>query len=110
MLERQAYAFSVRQTDVYCVVRAEGELDIASVAALRARVRGARRTASRVVVDLRDVTFMDSLAVLALVGLQREGDEDSHMHVVPGPHVQRVLDLTGARTQLRWISPEQLAA
>jgi hypothetical protein len=29
---------------------------------------------------------------------------------VPGAGIQRVLDLTGARAALRWISAEQLAA
>lgn len=108
MLDRSPqFELSIARTDAYCVVRATGELDIASVAELSAVVGAARRAAERVVVDLRGVTFMDSFALRALVRLQ--GD-DPHFHVIPGGSVQRVLDLTGARAALRWISPEQLAA
>ena len=108
MLDRSpGFALSIARTDAYCVVRAAGELDIASVAELSAVVGAARRGAERVVMDLRGVTFMDSFALRALVRLQ--GD-DLHFHVIAGDSVQRVLDLTGARAALRWISPEQLAA
>ena len=108
MLDRgPQYTLLIARTDAYCVIRAAGELDIASVAELSAVVGTARRGAERIVMDLRGVTFMDSFALRALVRLQ--GD-DLHFHVIAGGSVQRVLDLTGARAALRWISPEQLAA
>jgi anti-anti-sigma factor len=112
MLRNQPYAFTVSLQDAYCVVRAAGELDIASVAQLRAAVNDARGHAERVVVDLRAVTFMDTFALRALVVLQRDASRrpDGSLHVVPGAGIQRVLDLTGARAALRWISAEQLAA
>jgi anti-anti-sigma factor len=108
MLRNQPYAFTVTRQDAYCVVDAAGELDIASVGHLRAAVEDARCRASRVVVDLRAVTFMDTFALRAL---QRETSvrPDCSLHVVPGAAVQRVLDVTGARAALRWISAEQLA-
>jgi anti-anti-sigma factor len=110
MLKNQGYAFTVTQTNAYCVVRAAGELDIASVPQLRAAVHAARRRAGRVVVDLRDVSFLDTFALRALVALQHGSSDGPSFHVVPGDGVQRVLDLAGARAALRWISPEQLAA
>lgn len=110
MLRNQGYAFEVSLRDAYCVVRAEGELDIACVLPMRAAVGDARRHAGRVVVDLRAVTFMDTFALRALVGLQGKTQPDASLHVVAGDGVQRVLDLSGARAELRWISPEQLAA
>jgi len=109
MLKNQGYAFTVSQTNAHCVVRAEGELDIASVPELCASVQTARRHAGRVVVDLRDVSFLDTFALRALVALQDENCDCPSFHVVPGYGMQRVLDLTGARAALRWISPEQLA-
>jgi anti-anti-sigma factor len=108
MLTHQHYAFSLRQTDAYCVVRASGELDIAAVPELRTTVHAARRHAERVVVDLRDVSFMDSFALHALTALQREGSDCPSLHVVPGDGIQRLLDLLGARAALHWISSEQL--
>jgi anti-sigma B factor antagonist len=109
MLKDQGYAFTVSQTNAYCVVRAEGELDIASVPQLRAAVAAARRHAGRIVIDLRDVSFLDTFALRAIVALQDEHCECPSFHVVPGEGAQRVLDLLGARAALRWISPEQLA-
>jgi anti-anti-sigma factor len=108
MLKDQGYAFTVSRTNAYCVVRAEGELDIASVPELRASVHAARRHAGRMVVDLRDVSFLDTFALRAIVALQDENCDCPSFHVVPGRGIQRVLDLMGARAALRWISPEQL--
>ena len=108
MLKHQPYAFSLSRTDAYCVVRAAGELDIAAVPQMRTAVHAARRHADQVVMDLRDVSFLDSFALHALIALQGEGSDRPSFHVVPGEGIQRMLDLTGARAALHWISPEQL--
>ena len=108
MLSNRSYAFEVRRTNAYCVIRAVGELDVASVPELRDVVHAARRRAGHVVVDLRNVSFMDTFALTALVALQNEGSRLS-LHVVPGAGIQRLLDLAGARAAVHWISPEQLA-
>ena len=110
MLKSQGYAFTVNRTNAYCVVRAEGELDIASLPQLRASVHAARLRADRIVIDLRDVSFLDTFALRAIVALQDENCDRPSFHVVPGEGMQRVLDLAGARSALRWISPEQLAS
>ena len=109
MLSNRSYAFEVRRTNAYCVIRAVGELDVASVPELRDVVHAARRRAGHVVVDLRNVSFMDTFALTALVALQNEGSSLLSLHVVPGAGIQRLLDLAGARAALHWISPEQLA-
>jgi anti-anti-sigma factor len=108
MLRHEHYAFSLSRTDAYCVVRATGELDIAAVLRMRETVQAARRHAGQIVIDLRDVSFLDSFALHELTALQREGGDRPSVHVVPGEGIQRVLDLTDARASLRWISPEQL--
>jgi anti-anti-sigma factor len=90
------------------VVRAVGELDIAAVPELRATVHAARRCAGHVVMDLRDVSFLDSFALQAIIALQREGGDRRSFHVVPGDGIQRMLDLAGARAALCWMTPEQL--
>ena len=94
------------------VLRAAGELDIAAVPGLRNWVRRAEERSGRVVVDLRAVTFIDSFALQALVGLEREARASDRwsMHVVPSAGMQRLLDLAGSRDELRWIAPEQLAS
>lgn len=105
-----AFLLDVKIDGAYAVVRAEGELDIAAVPRLRDAIRHAARRSPRVVADLRDVEFMDSFALAALVGLQRESEGSPWMlHCIAGQAIQRLLDLAGARRALRWIAPEQLA-
>jgi anti-anti-sigma factor len=108
MLTHQPYAFHLSRTDAYGVVHAAGELDIAAVPPMRSAVQAARRHAGHVVMDLRDVSFLDSFALHELTALQGEGSDRPSFHVVPGDGIQRMLDLTGGRAALHWISPEQL--
>ena len=61
--------------DAHTIVWAQGEIDIATVHCLRqelATAAHARR--SRVIVDLTDVTFMDSTGLNALVFARREAN------------------------------------
>jgi anti-anti-sigma factor len=112
MLHARIFVFELTEHGPYAVVHAGGELDIATVDEMRSAVRRAARRSSQVVVDLRPVTFMDTFALRALVAIQHEASTamDSSLHVVPGPSIQRLLDLVGWRDELRWISPEQLTA
>ena len=101
-------SFILGPADAYCVVRAEGELDIAAVPQMCAAVRAARRRADHIVMDLRDVSFLDSYALHALTALQGDRSGRRSFHCVPGDAIQRMLDVAGARAALRWISPEQI--
>lgn len=109
MLRYKPYGFTISRINGYCVVRAEGELDIAAIGDMQATVSAAFRRAHDVVVDLRDVAFMDTFALRSLATLQWDM-EDCRLQVVAGDGVQRVLDVTGARAALSWISPEQLGS
>jgi stage II sporulation protein AA (anti-sigma F factor antagonist) len=113
MLDERIYLFELSSRGPYAVVAATGEIDIAAVADLSGAVRRAARRAPRVVVDLRPVTFMDTFALRALISLQHEAmqAQDWTLHVIPGSSrgIQRLLDLAGARGDLRWMSEEQLA-
>ena len=110
MLHEHIYVFELNAHGPYAIVQAGGELDIAAVGELRSAVRRAAACAPQVIVDLRPVTFIDTFALRALVELQEEAGAapDWSLHVVPGDGVQRMLDLSGWRDELRWISPEQL--
>jgi anti-anti-sigma factor len=110
MLHGPAFLLDLTHHGAYAVVRAEGELDIAAVPRLQTCVRRAARRSSLVVVDLRGVAFMDTFALTALIALQEESAQETwSMHCVPGPGIQRLLDLADARDALRWIAAEQLA-
>jgi anti-anti-sigma factor len=110
MLSGPVFAFDIRCRGAYAVLRAEGELDITAVPRLEVWIRRAARHSPRVIVDLRDVEFIDSFALTALIALQEQATTAPwSMHCIAGPGIQRLLDLAGARDALRWVAPEQLA-
>jgi anti-sigma B factor antagonist len=83
-------------------VRVAGELDIATSPQLRQTLREAQRPLWLVVLDLREVTFMDSSGVHiiadAAIDAKRTG---GRLLVVRGPaQVDRLLTLTGADRQV----------
>lgn len=87
------------------VVALSGELDLASVDVLEREVRRLRLAGSNhVVVDLRDVEFMDSTGLRLLISLRNTAKREGHgMVVVPGSHqVQRIFDLTATRGLFDW--------
>jgi anti-sigma B factor antagonist len=91
-------ALSVRRRDGYTIVAISGELDIASVPALRERLLGLLRPdASRIVIDLSRVTFCDASGLAMLVGASRRADLlDGVLRLAaPTPLVATVLRLTG---------------
>jgi anti-sigma B factor antagonist len=62
---------------------AGGELDLASASALREWLNGAvAAEARRVVLDFTDVTFIDSLALAAVVAAKRRLPPDAKLAVV----------------------------
>jgi anti-sigma B factor antagonist len=79
------------------VVRVGGEFDVAVAADVAAIVDELLDAGfARIVVDLRDLTFMDSAAVHALVSAHRSAERRGcALSLVRGPgHVHRVLELT----------------
>jgi anti-sigma B factor antagonist len=84
------------------LIVASGELDVQSVPELRARlaeVLDAGQT--RVVVDLADVSFIDSLSLSALVGAHRKlGDSGRLAVVAVHEYVRLILQATGLEQEL----------
>lgn len=78
-----------------------GELDGPAVERLRAAIPLA--ASSRIVVDLRGVTFMASGGINWLVGLRRLTDQ--LLVRDPSPIVQRVLEVTGLADLLAIVEP-----
>ncbi len=94
------------------VLGLSGELDIASAPALtRALDELQVAGAARLVIDLTQVTFMDSTGLRALL-LARQRTEGSGQALVlrPGPHqVQRVFELSGTLERFRFENPRDAA-
>ncbi len=86
------------------VVAPAGELDLASADVLEREIRGLPGDVERVVVDLRDVEFIDSTGLRLLLSVRNGAmRERRHLLVVPGPpRVQRIFELTGTRGLFDW--------
>jgi anti-anti-sigma factor len=75
------------------VLHVAGEIDAATAPELRRRL-GAAPVVS--VLDMRDVTFLDSSGITALLLADDERDGAEHLTVrAPSVQVRRVLELTG---------------
>ena len=89
-----------------------GELDLASGPALNAELAAfSGPDTTLVVVDLRELEFMDSTGLSIIVRAhQRLAAEGCELSLVQGPpQVERLLDLTGVGERLRVVgSPDEL--
>lgn len=92
------FEVSVSQRGETRVVTAVGEVDVSTAPELRQRLHEQPEDAL-VVVDLSDVTFLDSTGLGVLVSALkrvREGDADGELRlVVSRPQVTKVLEVTG---------------
>jgi stage II sporulation protein AA (anti-sigma F factor antagonist) len=89
------------------VVLASGEIDLASVDGLRTQLLELLSSCRRLVLDLREVVFIDSTGLRSLLevdGASRAAGVE--FALVPGPpEVQRLFRLTGTDETLRFINP-----
>ena len=79
------------------LIVARGELDVQSVGDLRARLNEAVDAGNkRLVIDLAEVSFIDSLSLSALVATRRRLGDDGRLAVVAvHEYVQLILQATG---------------
>jgi anti-anti-sigma factor len=89
-------------------VRPQGELDLDTAPALEQELASVREQgASRLVLDLRRLTFMDSTGLRLVIRWDSAArDEGFEFAIVPGSDVvQRVLRLTGMEDQITVADP-----
>jgi anti-sigma B factor antagonist len=89
-----------------------GELDLASSAALEEELaRVGESGVSQLIIDLRELEFMDSTGLSTLVKAHQRADEAGReFGLVRGPQqVQRLLSLTGVEDRMTFAdTPEEL--
>ena len=95
------FTVDVCQVGAMAVVAPHGEVDLATVAAVRAALRSGEVSA-RVVLDLRQVEFMDSAGLALIVEQMRRADRDGFgFAVVRGSdQVQKLLHVAGLAERL----------
>jgi anti-anti-sigma factor len=89
------------------LIRAAGEIDLSSVAALRRELDAARVEAVTVLLDLSDVTFIDSSGLhLLLHASHSSAVSDWAFFVVrPSESVLRLIELSGTADLLKVVYP-----
>jgi len=81
-----------------------GELDIATAPELRHLCAVELRNGSELIlIDLTNVTFMDSSGLHALIDAYENDAE--RLRIVLGPAAARVIDITGVRDRLPIVAP-----
>jgi anti-sigma B factor antagonist len=94
------------------VITVSGELDLASSAILEEELaRVSDSGATHVIIDLRELDFMDSTGLSTLVKAHQRADEAGRaFSLVRGPQqVQRLLSLTGVEERMTFANtPEEL--
>jgi anti-sigma B factor antagonist len=90
----------VEEHDGVAVMALSGELDIATAPILRENLAPFEGNGvSTIVLDLRDLTFIDSSGLLAFLEARRRAMSHGHRLIVSGasPAAQRLFELTGTK-------------
>jgi anti-anti-sigma factor len=75
MIEDRPFSVRCEQRGGGAVVVVTGEVDMSTTPALREQLRGPEAVADTVVLDLREVSFMDSSGLGAIVGQHKRARE-----------------------------------
>jgi anti-sigma B factor antagonist len=106
------FRLEVRDAGRALVIALSGELDLASSPALQEELeRAAAAETPMLIIDLRELDFMDSTGLSVLVRAHQRIEEGGRqLAMVRGPQqVQRLLSLTGVADRLTLVdSPEEL--
>ena len=83
-------------------IRVRGEIDLATVPALSAALEAAEAgDAPQIVLDLTDVSFIDSSGIAVLLRADARSRRDgARLRLATSPAVDRVIDLCGLRGKL----------
>lgn len=106
--QRPYLTIEVTSTPEAHTVALSGEADLLGAPSIEAAVADAASEAQRLILDLRNLTFIDSSGLRALVrGHERCGTLGVELRVIPGPkNVQRLFELSGMNEILPFCDPE----
>ena len=106
------FRVQVRCEGTMAVISPHGEIDVATVDAVREQVAACEADASTLVLDLRGVAFMDTSGLQLVFELHRRATEGTFAFaVVRGPRqLQRLFDIAGFGDRLRLLDDPAEAA
>jgi anti-anti-sigma factor len=90
------------------LIRAAGELDMSTAPALRHELEAARDEAVTTLLDMAEVTFIDSTGLHLLLDASRRAERNdwSFFIVRPSAAVTRLVDVTCTRPLLALVEPD----
>jgi anti-anti-sigma factor len=91
------FSMQVREEGGTSFIVLAGELDLAHSDRLDSAIRKTESDgAARIVVDMEDLTFLDSMALSMILGAIRRQEGQRRLQFIPSKHdaVQRILSLT----------------
>ncbi len=99
------FTVDVRREGDLVVVAPKGEIDLSTVEQLRAAIE--KHEQDRLLLDLRDVDFLDSSGLTLILELHRRAEETGVGFALGrGPEpVQRIFAMTGLAHRLRFVEP-----
>ena len=94
------------------IVVVRGEVDIATADAVRAELNGASGRSGNVVLDLREVSFMDTQGLSVVIEAQQACEADgTQFAITRAPdHVHRLFDMIGLTPRLTVLDDPAAAA
>jgi anti-sigma B factor antagonist len=103
---------AVRRDGSALVVAPRGEIDLATVDLVRGAVDAERQPGEDVVLDLREVAFMDTSGLRYILELVDHAQRDStDVRIVRGPTaVQRVFEVSGLEPRLPFVDEPDAGA
>ncbi len=109
-VEPLPFSLEIDAQEERTVFRLAGELDMATAPQLEEALRtGEHLNASEIVFDLRDLSFLDSMGLSALLRARSAG-RDGHRKVSfvrGGDVVSKVMQLTKIDDRLDWVDPPE---
>ena len=108
----EAFSVRIEQHGDSAVVVPTGELDLATAPALEEALGRAFESGSaRVVLDLRELEFIDSSGLRTLLTARRKADEAGAAFSLVAGHrgLERTLEIAGVHKVFQWTPAEELA-
>ena len=112
MQPSEDFIVDVHRRGAIVVVAPAGEIDVATVDGVRARLREGEEGAGTVVLDLRRVTFMDTSGLQLVFEQQQRAAQGAYEFVVVrgSPRLQRLFEIAGFGDRLRLVDdPAEVA-
>jgi anti-anti-sigma factor len=101
------FGVSVHRSGSTVVVAPRGEIDLATVGLVRDAADGERRSGEDLVLDLREVEFMDTSGLRYVLEMVDRAEREAFtVGIVRGPAaVQRVFEVSGLEPRLPFVEP-----